>query len=470
MTDLTDISASDLSGRLERKEVSAVEVMTAFLDRIELVNPRVNAIVSLRPREDLLAEAAAADKAPWKGWLHGMPLAVKDLANVKGLPTTSGSPLYADFIAPEDDPMVSRMRAAGGIFIGKTNVPEFALGSNTFNPVFGATVNPYDGSRTSGGSSGGAAAALACRLLPVADGSDAMGSLRNPAAWCNVYGFRPSFGLVPPVPQGETFLNQLSTEGPMARNVEDLARLLETLAEPDPAFPHSRGTERYASGLEGEIKGLLIGWLGNWGGAWPVEPGILEVCRDALGVFADLGASVEEVAPPYSAEALWESWTVLRHFSNAGGKGVLYADPEQRKHLKPEQVWEIERGLALSAMDLHRASLIRSDYFRALAKLFQRFDALVLPSVQVWPFRPELRYPQDINGQPMDTYHRWMEAMVPVSLVGVPALAAPAGFGDSGLPTGFQIFAPRGQDRFLLALGQAYHAATDWPNRRPPLF
>jgi amidase len=446
--------------------------MAAHLDRIEALNPRLNAIVALRPREVLLAEAAAADAARPRGWLHGLPFAVKDLVATAGIATTWGSPLFAGHVPAEDELLAGRLRAAGAILIGKTNTPEFGLGSHTFNAVHGVTRNPYDPERSAGGSSGGAAAALAARLVPVADGSDMMGSLRNPPAFCNVYGFRPSFGLVPGDPgapgEGETFLHTISTEGPMARTVEDLARLLEVLAGPDPRQPFALAAEPFAEGLDADIAGCRIGWLGDWGGALPTEPGILGLCEAALSVFEALGARVEPVPPPMPFAALWQAWTDLRSWAIAAGHDARAADPAARARMKPELLWEIDRGRALSALDVHRASVVRSAWFARLAGLLEHFDALALPAAQVWPFPADRRWPEAIAGQAMDSYHRWMAVAVPVALAGVPCLALPAGFGPAGLPTGLQLFGPKGADRAVLRLGQAYHRATDWPARRPP--
>lgn len=472
MSTLTMLSASALSEGIAAGTCSAVEVMAAFLDRIDATNPALNAVVALRPRDALMAEAAAADRGPRRGWLHGLPMAVKDLAATEGIATTWGSPLFAGFVPEADDILPARLRAAGAILVGKTNVPEFGLGSHTFNEVHGATRNPYDPARSAGGSSGGAAAALAARMLPVADGSDMMGSLRNPAAFCNVYGFRPSFGLVPADPQGDTFLHQLATDGPMGRTVEDVARLLEVLAGPDPRVPHAVAPEPYAAALDADPRGARIGWLGDWGGAYACEPGILAACEAALAVFADHGCVVEPVAPPFAAERLWEAWTLLRSWAIAARLGPLHADPAKRALMKPELIWEIERGLSLSAMEVHAASVTRSDWFARLAGLFARHDALALPAAQVWPFPVAWRWPRQVAGRAMDTYHRWMEVVVPVSLAGVPCLALPAGFGPDGLPgglpAGMQLFGPRGADRAILRLGQAYHRATDWPERRAP--
>jgi amidase len=466
--DLCALSASELSRRIARREVAPSEVMAAHLERIRAVNGAVNAVVSLRDGDALMAEARAADNAPIRGWLHGMPLAVKDLVATAGLRTTWGSPLYADFVPAKDDLLAARMRAAGAIFIGKTNTPEWGQGSHSFNPVHGVTVNPYDRTRSAGGSSGGAAAALACRMVPVADGSDMMGSLRNPAAFCNVYGFRPTWGLVPADALGDTHLATLATEGPMARTIEDLARLLAVQAGENPEVPFPRPVQDWPALLEADLRGRRIGWLGDWGGAYPCEPGILAQCEAGLRVLEDLGAVVEPLAPPFPAEQLWQAWTTLRAMLNAGAKGALYADPVKRAHLKPETQWEIAQGLGLTAAAVHEASVIRSRWYARAARVFERFDALVMPSAQVWPFPAEWRWPQMINGQAMDTYHRWMEIVVPVSLIGLPSLAVPCGFGPQGLPTGMQIIGRAGADAAVLAMGQQYHLATDWPGKRPP--
>jgi amidase len=468
MTDLHSLSATALSGLIAARRLSAAELMAATLARIDAVNPKVNAIVSLRDRDALMAEAAAADAGPSRGWLHGIPLALKDLVATAGIRTTWGSPIHADHVPATDDLLAARLRGAGAILIGKTNTPEFGLGSHSFNPVHGTTLNPYDLGRTAGGSSGGAAAALAARLLAVADGSDMMGSLRNPAAFCNVYGFRPTWGLVPAEPEGESFLQLLATDGPLARGIEDLARLLETLAGPDPRVPLARPWQPFAAGLDAPVAGRRIGWVGDWAGYYPTEPGLLELCENALEGFAELGCAVEPVVPPFDPGALWRAWLTLRGFANASRRRALWDDPASRTLLKPEAIWEIEQGLQLSAQDIHDASLIRSEWFRCLAELFARFDALALPAAQVFPFDAALRHPEAIAGRSMDTYHRWMEIVVPASLAGVPALAVPAGFDARGLPMGLQLIGPAGGDAALLQLGQAWHRATDWPGRAPP--
>ena len=363
----------------------------------------------------------------------------------------------------------ARMRAAGAIFTAKTNTPEWGHGSHSFNPVFGATRNPYDLTRTAGGSSGGAAAALAARLVPVADGSDMMGSLRNPAAFCNVYGFRPSWGLVPADAEGDTYLATLATEGPMGRSIEDIARLLAVQAGENPEVPFGRPVEDYVAGLDRDVKGLRIGWLADWGGAYAMEPGILAQCEGALRQFEEMGAVVEPLPPPFPAEKLWQSWVTLRAMLNAGGFRALWADPAKRDRLKPETQWEIRQGMGLSAAEVYEASVIRSRWHAHAARLFTRYDLIALPTAQVWPFPAEWRWPEAVAGRKMDTYHRWMEVVVPASLIGLPALSVPLGFGAQGLPSGMQVIGRSGDDAGVLAIGQAWHRATEWPQRHPPL-
>lgn len=455
MAELWERDALALAGMIARREILAAEVMAATLARTLAINPAVNAIVSLRDADALMAEARAADAGPVRGVLHGIPIAIKDLANVAGLPTTKGSPLFADHVAAQDDTMVARLRAAGAIVIGKTNVPEWGMGSHTFNPVFGVTRNPFDLTRSAGGSSGGAAVALATGMLAVADGSDAMGSLRNPAAWNGVYGMRPSWALVPSEPEGEMFLHQLATLGPMARTPADLAMLLQVMAGWDARYPHGRG------GFDGaDLRPAgrrRIGWLGDWGGAYATEAGVIEAAEGVVRRLEALGHRVEAVAPPFPAEAMFESWTTLRAWAAAGSLGGLDVAA-----LKPEAQGEVARGQALSAAHVQAASVIRSDWYRTAARLFQTYDALVLPATQVWPFPVEWRWPREIGGRVMDSYHRWMEVMVPVSLAGLPCVALPGGT-VNGLPHGVQLFGPRGADRALLEIAQGWEAAREGP-------
>ncbi|MCR4268166.1 amidase [Nitratireductor sp. ZSWI3] len=467
--DLTELSAGALTRLMAEGKTCPSEVMAAFLDRIEAVNGTINAVVALRPRDDLMAEARAMDGKAASGPLHGLPIAVKDLLATKGIVTTWGSPIHASFVPGEDALAVARMKAAGAIVIGKTNTPEWGHGSHSFNPVYGVTRNPYDTTRSAGGSSGGTAAALAARMQVLADGSDMMGSLRNPAAFCNVYGFRPTWGLVPTERGGDTFFNTMATLGPMARAPEDLVRLLDVMAQPDPAVPFDRPAGAFLEGHRAaEPRGMRIGWLADWGGAYPCEAGILEACEGGMNVLEALGAAVEPVAPPFPAEQLWQAWTVLRSTAIFGSKRDLWRDASMREMIKPETLWEIECGAAFDAEEICTASQIRSQWYAAAQTLLQRYDFLVMPSAQVWPFPAEWRWPRTVAGVEMDTYHRWMEVVVPVSLIGLPSLCVPVGFNGQGLPTGMQIIGATGSDARVLALGAAYHEATQWPQKSPP--
>ncbi len=454
MGEFLEWDAYRLSAAIAAGQITAVELMRATLDRVAQVNPSVNAIVSLRPEAELMAEARAADMVPAKGPLHGIPMAVKDLANVAGLPTSMGSPLFAGKPAPSSDIMVQRMQDAGAIIIGKTNTPEFGLGSHTYNPVFGVTQNALLPGCTAGGSSGGAAVALATRMVCLADGSDMMGSLRNPAAWNGVYGMRPTWGRVPAEPVGDMFLHQLSTNGPMARCPRDVAMLLDVQAGPDPRQPFGLPDEPFMDHVQADVTGRRIAWLGDWGGAYPMDAGVLEACAEGVARFADAGCVVEDVSPPFDAAALWEAWITLRSWAVAAKLGPIYDQPAMRDQLKPEAVWEVERGRALSGAEIQRASAIRSDWFRAVVRLFDEYDAFVLPTAQCWPFPVDWDWPKEVGGVMMETYHRWMEVVVPVSLIGLPCLGVPM---TGPRPMGLQIAGRPRDDIGVLQLGEAWH-------------
>ena len=472
-SDIVSLDAMALSAAIHARQISCAEVMAAFLDRIEWLNPIVNAIVSLRERGELLREAAALDAelaaGRSRGWMHGFPQAIKDLAAAKGLPTTQGSPLFRDEIATGDAIFVERMRAAGAIIVGKTNTPEFGLGSQTHNPVFGATRNAYDQTRTSGGSSGGAAVALALRMLPVADGSDHAGSLRNPAAFNNVLGLRPSYGRVPSNAD-EVFVPQLGVAGPMARKVRDLAALLAVQCGYDPRVPLSirQDPAGFLGPLDRDIAGLRIGWLGDLGGHLAMEDGVLALCREALRAFEDMGASVEDASLGFDPETIWRAWLKLRAWQAGSSLADIAADPARRGLLKPEALWEAEQGKDLSAFEVMKASNLRSAWYQHVRGLFARYDILVLPSAQVFPFSVETHWPRQIAGRMMDTYHRWMEVVIPATMSGCPAMSVPAGFNAAGLPMGMQLWGPNQSERLLLEVAQAYEIATGWVDRHPP--
>ncbi len=473
--DIVMMDGLDLSEAIHGRRVSCREVMTAYLDHIERINPRVNAIVTVQDRGDLLKQADVRDdqlgRGESLGWMHGFPQAIKDLSPVKGMRTTWGSPLFADFVPDEDALFVQRMKAAGSIVIGKTNTPEFGFGSHTYNTVFGTTLNAYDQTKTAGGSSGGAAVALALRMLPVADGSDHAGSLRNPAAFNNVLGLRTAYGRIPH-PGGDQFTAQLAVGGPMARNARDLALLLATQAGPDPGSPLSIAQDpaMFTEPLKRDFKGTRIAWLGDFEGALPMEPGVMELCRSAFAAFTSIGCTVEPAMPDYPVEKVWRNWLTLRHWSCADWLGALYRDPAKRALMKPEAQWEVENGLGLSAAAVAAASTERSNWYRAVATLFERYDYLLLPTAQVFPFDAALDWPKEIDGRSMDSYHRWMEVAIPITMSGCPAASVPVGFNDAGLPMGVQIVGPNQAEKAVLQLVHAYEQATGWVKRHlPPL-
>jgi amidase len=473
--EITGWTAVRLSQAIQARDVSCREVMAAYLAQIDRLNPKVNAIVSLQAREGLLKQADERDAqlqaGQRMGWMHGFPQAPKDLAATAGIATTLGSPILKTNVPKADAVVVERMRRAGSIFVGKTNTPEFGLGSHTYNTVFGTTGNAFDPGKSAGGSSGGAAVALALHLLPVADGSDMMGSLRNPAAWNNVFGFRPSYGRVPYGPAPEVFVQQLGYEGPMGRTVADVAMLLSVQAGFDARLPLSidQDPAQFTRPLARDFKGVRVGWLGDYDGYLPTEPGVMETCRQALRHFEAIGCTVEAVQPAFAPERLWQTWLTMRGFIVAGTAGALYADPQLRAQMKPEAVWEVENGLKLSAADVWKASSDRSAWYQALNKLYERYDYLVLPSAQVFPFDAKLDWPKAIAGKPMDTYHRWMEVVIGGTLAGVPVLNVPAGFGPSGLPIGLQVMGRAQADWSVLQVGHAYEQACGYARVRSPL-
>jgi amidase len=459
---ITGSSAHALSQSIHSKQISCREVMAATLARVAQVNPIVNAIVSLRDSDALLKEADRYDgllaQGQSMGWMHGIPQAIKDLAPTAGLRTTMGSPLMHDFVPKEDGLMVQRMKAAGCIVIGKTNVPEFGLGSQTFNEVFGPTLNPYDLSKTAGGSSGGAAAALATGMLCVADGSDFMGSLRNPAAWCNIFGMRPSQGRVPMWPVTDVWTAQLGTEGPMARDVKSLALLLQTQSGFDQRAPLSIASSAIFHWAEGSFnaKNKRVAWLGDLSGYLPMEAGILDVCGQGLKRLESLGCAVEATALGFAPERVWDAWLVWRKALVASRIAPFLLQAANREKIKPEALWEHDSAQSLGGAEFMRASATRSSFYQHLLGLFEKYDYLALPTAQVWPFDVTQRWPQQINGKPMDTYHRWMESVIYATFAGLPCISMPCGFNDAGLPMGMQIIGKPQDDLGVLQLAHAY--------------
>ena len=470
---ITALGAVHLSAAIRGRAVSCLEVMHAYLERIRRLNPTFVAIVGLRDEAELMREAARADATLARGEpvgpLHGFPLAVKDLDPARGLPFTQGSPIFAGRIAEADSIMVARLRAAGAILIGKTNVPEFGLGSHSFNSVYGVTGNAYDPAFSGGGSSGGAAVAVALRMQPVADGTDYGGSLRNPPAFNNLYGLRTCWGRIP-AEGADVFSPGLPVHGAIGRSPADIGLMLSVQAGYDPRCPNAirQDPAGFAGALGRDFRGVRIAWLGDFGGRIPFEPGVLETGRAALSAFADIGCTVEEAVPDYDTERLWQDWLVLRAMTVASALRPLTQNPDHRAQMKPEAIWEVECGASLTADQVAKALEGRTRWYETLRRFMDVYDFLVMPSAQVFPFDKTIRWPKQVGGRAMDTYHRWMQISLPATMAGLPALAVPAGFGPSGLATGIQILGRNHGELACLQLGAAYDAATNWVQRSPP--
>ena len=468
-TGISGLSARALTAAIRRREISAREALDAHFARIDEVNGQINAVVT-EDRDRAAELAAAADALTVSGadlpLLHGLPLTHKDTNNTKGMRTTQGSVIFRDFVPDFDDLIIARLKAAGVITTGKTNVPEFAAGSHTFNDVFGTTVNPYNTQVSAGGSSGGAAAAIAARIQPLSDGSDMGGSLRIPASFCNVVGFRPSLGVIPVAPTRNAWA-WLARTGTMARDVEDIALAMAAVAGPDPAVPYLYPLKdgQFDEPLQRDLTGLRIGWSPDFGLGVPVEKEVLRVLESQLRIFEDLGAIVEEAAPDLrDADQVFRT---TRAFDFALGLGDVVA-----KHLdvvKPEVRWNVDMGRALSGQDLVSAALARTRLDTSVRRFFDRFDVFASPTAQVLPFEASQRYPTSINDVEFETYLDWMRSACLISATGLSALSVPAGFSDAGLPVGLQLAMNHGRDFDLLQVAYGFEQATRHAQREPAL-
>ncbi|SJN09035.1 Aspartyl-tRNA(Asn) amidotransferase subunit A amidotransferase subunit A [Leucobacter sp. 7(1)] len=464
--ELNWLSATELTRMIRAGELSAREALEAHWNRIDEVNPTLNAVI-FQDRDSAWAQALAADERQAAGGelglLHGIPLTNKDTNETAGMPNTWGSPLLQDVVPAEDSLIVGRMRAAGAVLTGKSNVPEFAAGAHTYNSLFGTTVNPYDPSRSAGGSSGGAAAAIAAGIQAVGDGSDMGGSLRIPAAFCNLLGLRPSLGRIPS--PGANSWMWLGRTGPLAREVTDLALMMTVLSGPDPRVPTSipESGRDFRVGLAGGVAGLRIGWAPDLGLGIPVEPEVVRVARQALAVFAEAGAVVEEAAPDLSeADAVFRQ---TRAFDYEFGWGELVrAHPDQ---VKPEVRENVALGTSQTRAEIHELTRARTRLEARTREYFERFDLWLTPTAQTLPFPAEENWPTRVADQTMGDYLDWMRSVCVVSAMGVPALSLPAGFSRSGLPVGVQLVAPHGGDALLLRAAYAYEQRTRWA-RVPP--
>ncbi len=463
-SDLCFTPATELAAMIRSKKVSAREVMQAHLAQIERVNPAVNAIVTL-VADRAMADAAAADeelaRGKPRGPLHGLPIAHKDLVETKGIRTTFGSPFFRDHIPDADAPIVTVIRKGGALTVGKTNTPEFGAGSHTFNTVFGATKNPYNVTRSCGGSSGGAAVSLACGMVPIADGSDTGGSLRNPAAFCNVVGFRPSPGRVS---AGRGSWSPLSTSGPMARSVADVALFLSVVAAPDRQNPLVLADDpaRFAGRLDRDFKDTRVAWYKGLGGI-PFEPEIRRVIDGNRHVLESLGCVVEEAEPDFAG--IDEAFPTLRHLSYHASYAAL---AKQRPDwIKDTIHWEIAEAERQTAADVARAAERQDRFYAQVEAFFSRYDYFVLPVTQVEPFDLSMKYPTSVAGVAMPTYIDWMRSCWYVTFMATPAISVPAGFTSAGLPVGLQIVGRHRDDWSVLQLAHAFEQATGHGRRRP---
>jgi amidase len=466
MSNLVFTPAVELARALRARELSARELMEAHLAQIERTNPHVNAIVTFHP-ERAMEGARAADEALARGeapgHLHGLPVAHKDLVETAGVRTTYGSPLFRDFVPDFDALIVERLKHAGAISVGKTNTPEFGAGSQTFNRVFGATRNPYDLTKTCGGSSGGAAVALACGMVPIADGSDMGGSLRNPAGYCNVVGFRTSPGRVPMWPKRAAW-SPFSVGGPMGRTVADAALLLSAIAGPDPRSPIAIAEpgERFAGPLERDLRGVRVAWSRDLGGL-PVDRRVSEVIEGQRAAFEALGCKLEEAEPDLrDADEIfkvWRAWLVELRF------GERFE--QVREQLKDTLTWNAEAGRALRGPEIGRAERKRTELYHRVRRFMERHEFLVAPVSQVPPFPLEQPYPTEIEGVAMQTYIDWMKSCYFITVTGHPAISVPCGFTPEGLPVGVQIVGRHQDDLGVLQLAHAFEQATGFWKRRP---
>ena len=453
---------------LDSGKVSSRELLAAHLRRIEEVNPELNAIVTLTP-EIAHQRALAADDAQAKGeslgLLHGLPIAHKDITDTAGVLTTMGSPIYKDRVPEKDDLIVERIRNAGAIMVGKTNTPEFGAGSQTFNEVFGVTSNPYDTSKTCGGSSGGAAVALAARMLPIADGSDLGGSLRNPASFCNVVGFRPSGGRVPTVPSSNLWM-PMATKGPMARTVSDISLFMQAIAGPHQLAPSSNieSPDIFSGSLERNFEGTTVAWSPDLGGL-PVDPAVRTALASVPDRLSNLGCEVVEKWPDLSDAP--EIFQTLRAEIFAHSYASLLKT--HRDQLKATVIWNAEKGLAMSMKDHGEACFKQAQMFAELQHFMADIDFLACPVTQVPPFSKEIEYPKEIEGIRFDTYIDWMRSCSDITTTTHPAISVPAGFNPEGLPEGLQIVGKSRDDRSVLELAYAFEQATGIGQRRPPL-
>lgn len=465
-SDICFLTAVEMVDRIRRKQLSCREVMSAHLKQIDRVNPAVNAIVTLLA-EQATENARKADEAQTRGAslgaLHGLPVVHKDLFETAGIRTTFGSRIYKDNVPKRDAIIVERINGAGAICVGKSNTPEFGAGSQTFNEVFGATKNPYDLTKTCGGSSGGAAVSLACGMVPIADGSDSGGSLRNPASFCNVVGLRTAPGRVPAHATGNAWLT-IAVQGPMARTVSDLALLLSVISGPDDRSPISitEPGARFAGNLKRDFKGVRVAWYRDMGGI-PFEPPVTNVVNAQRKVFEDLGCIVEEAEPDWTGAH--DGYDTLRAWNYVATQEANVQS--HRDLMKDTILWEVERGSKLTGADIARANAQKAMAWDRMRVFQEKYEYFIAPTCQVLPYDLTKPYPSEINGAKMSSYIEWQKSCILISALENPAISMPCGFTSAGLPVGLQIVGRHREELSVLQLAYAFEQATHWSQRNP---
>jgi len=461
------MSARELAQLIRIRRTSAREVMGAFLRQINRLNPKINAIVAKLDDVKCLALADDADRRIARGEeigaLHGLPFAFKDLDPAVGFPMTRGSKIFKDFVPAEDSVLVERLKRAGVIAIGKTNVSEFGMGSHTYNDVYGTTLNPYDLTKSAGGSSGGAGAALAAGLLPIASGSDLGGSLRNPANFNNIVALRPSIGLVPSAPTALPFLG-FTVNGPMARSVADVAWLLSVMAGADARDPacYPSQPQELAAPLDRNFNGVRIAWCPDLGGL-ALDRRVRSVLEKQPKTFSDLGCIVDDACPDLSGAD--EIFLTIRAWNYWHTLGPLLE--KHRHEMKPEAVWQIELGSKLSGEDVAQAMTGHGELMQRMRRFQEKYEFLLCAVNQVPPFDATIAWPREIEGVKMETYLDWMKSAYWITPTFCPAISVPAGFTDDGLPVGIQIVGRYRDDLGVLQIAYAFEQATGFARRRP---
>ena len=468
MSDLCFATATELIELIRSRSVSVYEVVQAHIAQIETLNPLVNAVVTFLP-EQALSRAKKVDQLLAKGKpvgrLSGLPIAHKDSFATVGIRTTQGSEIFRHDIPDHDSLIIERLKKAGVITLGKTNLPEFGAGSQTYNEIFGETLNPYDLTKTCGGSSGGSAVALACGMQPIADGSDMGGSLRNPASYCNVVGLRPSPGRIPSWPSSTAWF-PISVVGPMARTVEDVALIMSAISGPDYRSPISisESADVFQQPIERDFRKSQIAWLGDLG-ELPVDPRVKSVLESNRSIFEDLSENVVNACPDFSdADLIFKTWRAWKFSLDLGP--LL---KNHRDQMKETIIWNIEQGQRLSATDLAEAEIKRTELYHRVRVFMQQFDFMILPVSQLPPFDIQIRSPIEINGEPMKTYIDWMKSCYYITVTGLPAISVPCGFTEDGLPVGVQIVGRHQNDFGLLQFAYAFQQANGFVKLRPPV-